>query len=97
MTLLRSPRTSTSSQVRFQTRAAPDRPPECAILPHTTGNPYVYELYHNLLELLEAQGRPRHGVRARLIKYVEVPDELMHDPGAAFRHIAADAERQVGG
>lgn len=33
-----------------------------------TGNPYVYELYHNLLELLEAQGRPRHGVNARLIR-----------------------------
>ena len=35
---------------------------------HKTGNPYVYELYHNLLELLEAQGRPRHGVNARLIR-----------------------------
>lgn len=55
----------------------------------------MYELYHNLLELLEAQGRPKHGVNARLIRYADVPDELMEDPGAAFRHIAADAERQV--
>ena len=27
--------------------------------------------------------------------YVDVPDELLEDPAAAFRHIAADAERQV--
>lgn len=61
------------------------------------GNPYVYELYHNLLALLEAQGRPKHGVSAQLIRYADVPDELMDDPAAAFRHIAADAERQVRG
>jgi hypothetical protein len=27
--------------------------------------------------------------------YAELPDELLEDPAAAFRHIAADAERQV--
>lgn len=42
---------------------------ECShIYTPQTGNPYVYELYHNLLELLEAQGRPRHGVNACLIR-----------------------------
>ena len=46
-----------------------------------SGNPYVYELYHNLLELLESQGRPKHGVSARLIRSV-----LVHPMTCASTH-----------
>ena len=32
----------------------------------------------------------------RLVRYADVPKELLADPSAAFRHIATDVERQVG-